>query len=118
MRRLTPKEIVEAFTITGLIPVRGPYSSRSGCALRALSQVEQPSGDIASWIHSNLDGDYAAGFWDAWQADVPSITTEASYPDNYIVGYWDGIIVRKAVTSAFSSSALDRIDPDVNTDSR
>jgi len=98
MRRITPAEVIEAYRVTGLKPVRKTFRESdssgktiSGCAMTAIalaSGFDINKKCIADWADINFGGEYAGDFRAAFDGyEFKNVTP----------GYADGIACAAAV---------------------
>jgi hypothetical protein len=100
--RITPREVLEAYQVTGLYPGTRHYRvGDTACAIGALAHHKAPATDgytvyVGKRTASNPSG-YAAGFanaFDGW--DMMSLATKM-----YRTGYRDGQRVRRFVEARY-----------------
>jgi len=103
MNRVTPREVVTAYTKTNNIPIRQAWTSqdpRGGCAFETMAQARGV--DCNSMI-ADMDQSYVKGFIDAWDADKPQEMSLLDLPEQSRLGFQDGYTCRRAVEAFFTS---------------
>lgn len=106
MMRMNANDVVTAYKVTGLIPIRKAWQSddsRGGCAIDAVARWIEETNCGEPWATENLHPDYGKGFVEGWDADEPKILNERDSCKEYLLGYWDAILCREAVEEEFSS---------------
>jgi hypothetical protein len=104
--RMNANDVVTAYKVTGLIPIRKAWQSedsRGGCAIDAVSRWLDEDSSGEPWATDNLNHDYVKGFLDAWDSDEPKILNETENPKEFLIGYWDAMLCREAVEKEFTS---------------
>ena len=108
MKRVTVKEVQEAYKKTGLSPSQGAYLDRGAgcsCPLGALTYAKDPKqfeiciGEQNIFKFLGLEDQYGVGFVTAVD-ELPFVDgffTTPEHRNEYKTGYKDGEIVRKAV---------------------
>jgi len=111
MIRVLPDEVVMAYYETGLIPVRGVWTTEDGRGVSAINVVAYHHGIQIDAFRDQLEDGYEEGFILAWDADEPcseEIVAMVRDEDDELVkrGFCDGFLCRSAVEKTFSSSAI------------
>lgn len=107
MFRMSPSDVVNAYKTTGIIPVRKVWQTphgRGGCAFDVIARsLNIENGE--AWSSQKFAKEYVDGFNEAWDADDPEVLDKSAGHKAYLIGYWDAILCREAVESAFASVA-------------
>jgi hypothetical protein len=109
MNRVNPHNVVEAYKVTKLIPIRKAWTTtdtRGACAFDALARASTDmNGDEYSKAY--FDEVYIKGFIEAWDADTPlDIIDKDEKCNMYLTGFWDAMVCRDVVTMEFDSVAV------------
>jgi len=104
--RMNTNDVVTAYKVTGLIPIRKAWETtdeRGVCAIDAIAAWLGAETNGEAWAADNLNHNYTQGFIEAWDADEPKILDERENPKEFLIGYWDAILCREAVEEEFAS---------------
>lgn len=106
MNRVNAQHVVDAYKITGLIPVRRAWSTtdaRGGCAMDALARATT-SLNGHEYAQTYFEELYISGFVDAWDAEDPmDLLDQDQRCNTYLTGFWDAVSARDMVTKEFES---------------
>jgi hypothetical protein len=93
LKRISPREVLEAFKSTGLLPVRGSFGDGevTGCGLSALCLQRGIDLDMLAQEYGRR---YLSGFTVGWDnAPVYRVEDINNEPD-FLAGYHDGYAAR------------------------
>lgn len=106
MNRVNAQHVVEAYKITGLIPIRQAWTTtdaRGGCALDALARATTTMNG-EEYAKEYFEELYIKGFVDAWDHAAPMTLLDQDQKCNtYLAGFWDAMVARDMVTKEFES---------------
>lgn len=106
MNRVLPEQVVEAYKVTGLIPIRCAWVNKDRRGACALSTVACHRRMHRARLLLQLGEEYEMGFTGAWDEDSPGDVPSERLKPRYRLGWFDGVSARKALNAEFGSDPI------------